>query len=95
MSTPLPSPVIAIHGGAGTLTRNMMTTDQEAAYRATLAASLLAGHTCLAAGGSALDAVCAAVQVMEDSPLMLSVGHTGARVVSSSEATPITSTWTL
>ena len=33
--------------------------------------------------------------VMEDSPLMLSVGHTGARVVSSSEATPITSTWTL
>ena len=66
MSHPI---TLAIHGGAGTLTRNMMTTDQEAAYRATLAASLLAGHTCLAAGGSALDAVCAAVQVMEDSPL--------------------------
>ena len=49
----------------------MMTTDQEAAYRATLAASLLAGHTCLAAGGSALVAVCAAVQVMEDSPLFI------------------------
>lgn len=61
--------VIAIHGGAGTLRRADISAEQEAAYRATLAESLAAGESVLARRGSALDAVEAAVRVMEDSPL--------------------------
>lgn len=61
--------VIAIHGGAGTLRRADISAEQEAAYRATLAESLAAGEALLARGASALDAVEAAVRVMEDSPL--------------------------
>lgn len=61
--------VIAIHGGAGTLRRADISAEQEAAYRATLAESLAAGEAVLARRGSALDAVEAAVRVMEDSPL--------------------------
>jgi beta-aspartyl-peptidase (threonine type) len=61
--------VIAIHGGAGTITRSSMTPAKEAAYREVLAASLAAGHAVLAASGGAVDAVLAAVRVMEDSPL--------------------------
>jgi L-asparaginase / beta-aspartyl-peptidase len=61
--------VIAIHGGAGTIARTASTPETEDAYRATLAASLSAGHAVLAASGGAVDAVLAAVRVMEDSPL--------------------------
>jgi L-asparaginase / beta-aspartyl-peptidase len=61
--------VIAIHGGAGTITRSSMTPAKEAAYREVLAASLATGHAVLAANGGAVDAVLAAVRVMEDSPL--------------------------
>jgi beta-aspartyl-peptidase (threonine type) len=61
--------VVAIHGGAGTISRASMTPDREVAYRAVLAASLAAGHAVLAADGGAVDAVLAAVRVMEDSPL--------------------------
>jgi beta-aspartyl-peptidase (threonine type) len=61
--------VLVIHGGAGTIERAQMTPEQDAAYRAALAEALLAGHRILAAGGPALDAVEAAVCVMEDSPL--------------------------
>jgi beta-aspartyl-peptidase (threonine type) len=57
---------IAIHGGAGTLTRSDMTPEKEAAYRAALGAALDAGHGVLLRGGSALDAVTAAVTSMED-----------------------------
>lgn len=60
---------IAIHGGAGTITRQSMTAEREQAYRAKLAEALEAGRKVLAAGGSALDAVEAAIVVMEDSPL--------------------------
>ncbi|GIX17022.1 MAG: isoaspartyl peptidase/L-asparaginase [Rhodothalassiaceae bacterium] len=60
---------IAIHGGAGTITRQSMTAERERAYRAKLAEALEAGRNVLAAGGSALDAVEAAIVVMEDSPL--------------------------
>ena len=61
--------VIAIHGGVGTLPRDAMTPETESAYRAALAASLEAGHALLRDGGRAVDAVVAAVRVMEDSPL--------------------------
>ena len=60
---------LVIHGGAGTLTRGMMTADKEKHYRSTLTVSLLAGQHILHSGGNALDAACAAVMVMEDSPL--------------------------
>ena len=46
-----------------------MSPEIEREYRATLAAALEAGRDMLARGGSSLDAVTAAVVVMEDSPL--------------------------
>jgi len=60
---------LVIHGGAGTITRDNMTDEREAAYTAALTAALKAGQTVLADGGTALDAVVASIQVMEDSPL--------------------------
>lgn len=60
---------LVIHGGAGTITKSSMTPEKEAAYRADLQRALDAGYQILAQGGSSLDAVTAAVTVMEDSPL--------------------------
>jgi beta-aspartyl-peptidase (threonine type) len=60
---------IAIHGGAGTLSRDDMSADQEKEYREALHASLDAGYAVLARGGSSLDATSAAVRVLEDDPL--------------------------
>jgi len=68
-ATQLPNWGIVIHGGAGTIARGSMTPEMEAEYRAKLTEALMAGHRVLAAGGSSLDAVQAAVNVMEDSPL--------------------------
>ncbi len=60
---------LVIHGGAGTLDKAAMTPERRAAYEAALQAALDAGRAVLAAGGSALDAVKAAIIPMEDSPL--------------------------
>lgn len=60
---------IAIHGGAGTLSRSDMSPDQENEYREGLQSALDAGYTLLARGGSSLDAASAAVHVLEDNPL--------------------------
>jgi L-asparaginase / beta-aspartyl-peptidase len=60
---------IAIHGGAGTITRGQLSASDENRYYDTIKNSLNAGENILASGGSALDAVCEAVRVMEDSPL--------------------------
>lgn len=60
---------LVIHGGVGTMARASMTAELEGAYRSVLGASLRAGHAALSSGGTAIDAVVAAVQVMEDSPL--------------------------
>ncbi|MFT4781915.1 MAG: beta-aspartyl-peptidase (threonine type) [Psychroserpens sp.] len=60
---------IAIHGGAGTLVKGMMTSALEAAYRAHLKNALDQGYALLENGGTAVDAVEKAVQVLEDSPL--------------------------
>ncbi len=60
---------IVIHGGAGAISRNKMTTDLEKAYREGLSRSISAGYKILENGGSSLDAVQAAINVMEDSPL--------------------------
>ncbi|MBX7483924.1 isoaspartyl peptidase/L-asparaginase family protein [Qipengyuania qiaonensis] len=60
---------IAIHGGAGTIARDDMTPEQDAAYRAALQNALEAGTKVLREGGSAMDAVQAAIEPMEDDPL--------------------------
>ena len=60
---------IAIHGGAGVIERSKMSPHMERQYREGLGAALDAGYDLLAAGSSSLDAVSAAVVVMEDSPL--------------------------
>ncbi|HEX2011832.1 MAG TPA: isoaspartyl peptidase/L-asparaginase, partial [Roseateles sp.] len=67
-------PVIAIHGGAGTLSRSNISPEQEAAYHAALAGILRAGQQVLAEGGTALDAVSLAVDLLEDCPLF-NAGH--------------------
>ncbi|SCX50953.1 isoaspartyl peptidase/L-asparaginase family protein [Nitrosospira sp. Nsp1] len=64
------SPIrLVIHGGAGTITRSKLTKELEQAYTQVLAQSLTAGYAVLDAGGSSIDAVIAAIVVMEDSPL--------------------------
>jgi beta-aspartyl-peptidase (threonine type) len=60
---------IAIHGGAGTLTRGMMTPEREAAYIRGLQEALDKGFYSLEKGESAIDAVTKAVQSLEDCPL--------------------------
>lgn len=60
---------LAVHGGAGTILRHTMTDDLEARYHAGLRRALQAGHDVLAQAGTALDAVTAAVCVLEDEPL--------------------------
>ncbi|MFC7303110.1 isoaspartyl peptidase/L-asparaginase family protein [Streptomyces monticola] len=62
--------VLAVHGGAGTaLDRKTTTPEREKAYRDGLAGALRAGQKVLDGGGSSLDAVEAAVRVLEDDPL--------------------------
>ena len=70
VQTPVDSPRfrLVIHGGAGAVARDRRTPELEAAVRAALTESLQAGHKILAAGGPALDAVEAAIRVLEDSP---------------------------
>jgi L-asparaginase / beta-aspartyl-peptidase len=60
---------LAIHGGAGDLPRVPFTTAREDAYRHGLAQALQAGQRLLERGGCALDAVQAAVTLLEDDPL--------------------------
>ena len=62
-----PAPVLVIHGGAGA-TRAGMSEADEAAVRQALEAALRKGHAALAAGAPALDAVVAAIAVLEDDP---------------------------
>ncbi|MEH6537101.1 MAG: isoaspartyl peptidase/L-asparaginase [Psychroserpens sp.] len=60
---------IAIHGGAGTLVKGMMTPELEARYKHDLKAALDAGYNLLKEGKTAVDAVELAVKTLEDSPL--------------------------
>ncbi len=60
---------IAIHGGAGTIRREDLTEEQEHAYRGGLTAALEAGYARLEKGGTAMEAVRAAVVVLEDNSL--------------------------
>lgn len=60
---------IAIHGGAGTLVKGMMTTEMESQYKAALENALDAGYDALTEGKTAVEAVEIAVKLLEDSPL--------------------------
>ncbi|MGB9430525.1 MAG: isoaspartyl peptidase/L-asparaginase [Gammaproteobacteria bacterium] len=60
---------IVIHGGAGTISPKDMTPARETAYRFVLRKALDTGYGVLKKGGTSLDAVQAAIEVMEDSPL--------------------------
>jgi beta-aspartyl-peptidase (threonine type) len=60
---------IAIHGGAGTLPPRAMSAPLRRRYKRGLERALEAGAAILANGGASLDAVCAAVVELEDSPL--------------------------
>ncbi|MBX3703366.1 MAG: isoaspartyl peptidase/L-asparaginase [Steroidobacteraceae bacterium] len=59
---------IAIHGGAGVISRASMSPENERAYRADLERALDAGYGILEQGGSSLDAIVTAVKILEDSP---------------------------
>lgn len=60
---------IAIHGGAGTLVKGMMTPELELRYKADLEKALDAGYKALENGKSSVDAVEIAVNILENSPL--------------------------
>jgi beta-aspartyl-peptidase (threonine type) len=62
-------PTIVIHGGAGTILRSAMNTEQEQAYHDAMKMVLSAAQKILADDGSALDAVTLAVSLLEDCPL--------------------------
>ncbi|WP_296382094.1 isoaspartyl peptidase/L-asparaginase [Winogradskyella sp.] len=60
---------IAIHGGAGTLVKGMMTSELEAQYKSALKLALDAGYKVLENGKTAVEAVEESVRLLEDSPL--------------------------
>ncbi|SFS74848.1 isoaspartyl peptidase/L-asparaginase family protein [Lutibacter maritimus] len=60
---------IVLHGGAGGIKKEYFTEQQQEAYKLKLEEALNAGYAVLEKGGISLDAVQAAINVMEDSPL--------------------------
>jgi beta-aspartyl-peptidase (threonine type) len=67
LAAPAPTALV-IHGGAGVIERQALSADDERAVRRDLDRALDAGNAVLRDGGSALDAVTAAIVVLEDSP---------------------------
>ena len=63
-----PAVALVIHGGAGVMERSALSAADEAKIRAELDRALDAGYAVLKSGGTALDAVNASINVMEDSP---------------------------
>ncbi|HUA78848.1 MAG TPA: isoaspartyl peptidase/L-asparaginase [Dyella sp.] len=61
------TPILVIHGGAGVIKRDM-TPAKEKAVRAAMTKALEAGYGQLKAGKHAIDAVTAAITVLEDDP---------------------------
>jgi beta-aspartyl-peptidase (threonine type) len=60
---------IVLHGGAGVIERATMDATTEAAYRASLIEALGAGAKVLDQGGTSIDAIEAAIKILEDNPL--------------------------
>ena len=61
--------VLVIHGGAGTIEKKYMTSEKERLYKEALTFALQRGYEEIKSGKAALEAVQAAVNVLEDSPL--------------------------
>ncbi len=59
---------VVIHGGAGVIERSSMTPEAEKQYRVGMAEALHAATSVLDRGGSSLDAVEAAIRILEDDP---------------------------
>ena len=60
---------LVVHGGAGTITRDKLTPEQERAFRDKLHEATEAGQKILQSGGAALDAITAVIVILEDSEL--------------------------
>lgn len=60
---------LALHGGAGTITRASLTEEKEKAYTSALLTALTLGETVLKKGGTAMDAVIQTIISLEDCPL--------------------------
>ncbi|MBG5948457.1 isoaspartyl peptidase/L-asparaginase [Proteus terrae] len=60
---------LVIHGGAGTITKDTITPEQEKEYKEKLTEALNAGYAVLNSGGTSIEAVQKSINVMEDSPL--------------------------
>lgn len=63
-----PTPIIVIHGGAGFMSDDLLSESQQAEVKAEIQKALDAGYAILENGGSATDAVVAAIEILEDSP---------------------------
>ncbi|MFL6537339.1 MAG: isoaspartyl peptidase/L-asparaginase family protein [Chthoniobacterales bacterium] len=74
-STPSGSPnerpkfMFVMHGGAGAIAQENMPPELEKEYRAKMTEALEAGYRILNANGAGLDAIEAAIRILEDSPL--------------------------
>lgn len=62
-------PVLVIHGGAGTILKKNMTEEREQVYKESLEKVLTEAYAILNKGGTAIDAVEAAVRLLENDPL--------------------------
>lgn len=60
---------LVIHGGAGTILKKNMSDSLERAYRLKLEEAIRKGHDILGKGGTSMEAVTAAINIMENSPL--------------------------
>ena len=60
---------IVIHGGAGTILKENMSDSLEKEYKAKLEEAIRAGHTVLERGGTSIESIEQAINVMENSPL--------------------------
>ena len=63
------TPVLVIHGGAGNISRENISAEQQQQYEAKMAEALMAGYGILEAGGSSSEAVIVALEILENSPL--------------------------
>ncbi len=60
---------LVLHGGAGIIAKGKLSAEQEKARYDKLKEALMAGYTILKRGDSSLDAVVAAINILEDSPM--------------------------
>lgn len=81
--------VIAIHGGAGAISRAQMSLQQELRYIEALSAIVETGQKMLEAGESALDVVTEAVRLLEECPLFTPELAPSLRVMKRMNWTPV------